>query len=657
MPNKVYSPELKIQVVKALRDEHISYKAAAEKYGISTNPDSGKNLIKNWEKIYIQEGEVGLFKNRRLGSRIKNKQENEVNIANEQYIAEIQRLRDEVLGLKNPEASMVRIDKKLYSEFFAGRTAEEENEIIESAMEAYKKKDKKTDVIAEIQMLIDENSTLKSINSRSLVVNENLYSDFFAGRTAEENNELIEVAMKAYADLINVNKSKTIQFFEENREINFVNLEKNEILKLRLLEFTCDIASFQSRGGIDIIKKNIICESSLLSDLQKICRSTTAVLLTQYLTLYGKKALKEISEISKLASMYLADYTDKWQNVSDYKLRRLENTFRIEHTEPYETNLNDITIDDVYIMTRMVFFQNTLKQLFYFEIGKILELYRLGKGVIQINKCAKCGRFYLVNDHSNKTYCDYPSPINSIYNCDSKTLIRHYDDSETETGIRVRKQHLQNCWHLTVSRHPENERYAQLFNYFRHKNLDYKNAIERGSKTEEDYLAFLKAFPSPKEDRESGETYVFDSSFVYDATVQKRRGRKKKNEVSETSVEIKKRRQHIYSNWYAKMLRKPQDKTAVYIFEQFKKQDNRMKLDVNKGLCSEEKYLDFLILYPTPKEYKQDPEAFAKLIGDAQPKRRGRKKKTDSIPHDEFWESVGIGKDVDLSNVPEDEFE
>ena len=63
--NKSYSPEFKISVILDMREQHLGYCETARKYNIGANPDIGKNRIKCWERIYLEEGEAGLSIERR----------------------------------------------------------------------------------------------------------------------------------------------------------------------------------------------------------------------------------------------------------------------------------------------------------------------------------------------------------------------------------------------------------------------------------------------------------------------------------------------------------------------------------------------------------------------------------------------------------------
>ena len=59
--NKNYSPEYKISVIMDMRENRLGYRETARKYNLGNNECQGKNLARNWERIYLEEGEAGFF--------------------------------------------------------------------------------------------------------------------------------------------------------------------------------------------------------------------------------------------------------------------------------------------------------------------------------------------------------------------------------------------------------------------------------------------------------------------------------------------------------------------------------------------------------------------------------------------------------------------
>lgn len=93
--NTKYSPEFKIAVIMDMRENHLSYRETARKYNIGSNESQGKDRLRGWERIYLEEGAAGLMTERR-GKKAKGrprKKPLDKEIEND-LIAENQRLKE-----------------------------------------------------------------------------------------------------------------------------------------------------------------------------------------------------------------------------------------------------------------------------------------------------------------------------------------------------------------------------------------------------------------------------------------------------------------------------------------------------------------------------------------------------------------------------------
>ena len=115
VPNKRYTPEFKIKVVKTMRDEKLSYSETARQFDITNH-----SIVANWERIYLEEGEEGLRIERRgracsAGGTRKGRPPKLDKKVEEDLISEVQRLRAENAYLKKLNALVaerVRQEKK-----------------------------------------------------------------------------------------------------------------------------------------------------------------------------------------------------------------------------------------------------------------------------------------------------------------------------------------------------------------------------------------------------------------------------------------------------------------------------------------------------------------------------------------------------------------
>ena len=106
MPNKRYTPEFKRTVVETLRKEHLSIREVMRRFEIS---DHG--IIERWERIYLEEGPEGLAVERR-GRKSSGRPEKLTGKAEEDLIAENQRLRAEIDYLKNLQALVLEEERR-----------------------------------------------------------------------------------------------------------------------------------------------------------------------------------------------------------------------------------------------------------------------------------------------------------------------------------------------------------------------------------------------------------------------------------------------------------------------------------------------------------------------------------------------------------------
>ena len=114
---KKYSSEFKICVIMDMREHHLGYKETVRKYwDISKGQeDNYKNIVKRWERIFLEEGAEGLMKERRGNSNTSGKRGRPPKLdrkVEEDLIAENQRLRMEIEYLKKLSALVLAEEQK-----------------------------------------------------------------------------------------------------------------------------------------------------------------------------------------------------------------------------------------------------------------------------------------------------------------------------------------------------------------------------------------------------------------------------------------------------------------------------------------------------------------------------------------------------------------
>ncbi len=98
---KKYSPEFKISCIMDMREHHLSYSETARKYLCENGKESCfRSRLQLWERIFLEEGEAGLYKERRgrttkMDNPNKGKKKKLNKQLKEDLIAENQRLKEE----------------------------------------------------------------------------------------------------------------------------------------------------------------------------------------------------------------------------------------------------------------------------------------------------------------------------------------------------------------------------------------------------------------------------------------------------------------------------------------------------------------------------------------------------------------------------------
>lgn len=84
-----------------MRENHPSYRETARKYNIGSNESQGKDRLRGWERIYLEEGAEGLMTERRgRKSTGRPKKQPLEKSMKEDLIAENQRLKERIQYLE-----------------------------------------------------------------------------------------------------------------------------------------------------------------------------------------------------------------------------------------------------------------------------------------------------------------------------------------------------------------------------------------------------------------------------------------------------------------------------------------------------------------------------------------------------------------------------
>lgn len=124
-----------------------------------------------------------------------------------------------------------------------------------------------------------------------------------------------------------------------------------------------------------------------------------------------------------------------------------------------------------------------------------LELVRQGK---TIKFCKNCGRAFVPEHRSDTSYCSSPSPQNSSLSCQEYATRRLWYDRMKEDGLAVLSKNIYSAKNMLAKRNPDIPAYREMFERFKKERLEWKKAYRDGSKTAEEYLAWLNEMKEKK---------------------------------------------------------------------------------------------------------------------------------------------------------------
>ena len=110
---KRYSTEFKIGVIMDMREHRKGYRETARKYDLVRQSETAAaSMLHRWERIFLEEGAEGLMKERRGKAGAASRPAKLDKKAEEDLIAENQRLRMEIEYLKKLSALVLAEEQK-----------------------------------------------------------------------------------------------------------------------------------------------------------------------------------------------------------------------------------------------------------------------------------------------------------------------------------------------------------------------------------------------------------------------------------------------------------------------------------------------------------------------------------------------------------------
>lgn len=129
----------------------------------------------------------------------------------------------------------------------------------------------------------------------------------------------------------------------------------------------------------------------------------------------------------------------------------------------------------------------------------IVSFLQLIENSYLILKCKNCGKYFIPYNRTDTYYCDRQSPQDIAKNCKEYAIKQAWkmkikDETDWHCLYRRVYQSLQ----INARRNPSHLKTQQKFEDFKIKAKDWKAAIKKGTKTEEDFIYWLQEFRNKK---------------------------------------------------------------------------------------------------------------------------------------------------------------
>ena len=100
-----------------MRENHLSYRETARKYNIGSNESQGKDRLRGWERIYLEEGAAGLMAERCGRKSTGRPRKQPLNKSTEaDMIAENKRLKERLAYLEAEKEYIKKLRALVYAE-------------------------------------------------------------------------------------------------------------------------------------------------------------------------------------------------------------------------------------------------------------------------------------------------------------------------------------------------------------------------------------------------------------------------------------------------------------------------------------------------------------------------------------------------------------
>lgn len=128
-------------------------------------------------------------------------------------------------------------------------------------------------------------------------------------------------------------------------------------------------------------------------------------------------------------------------------------------------------------------------------VCSLLEIARQGKTV---KKCQNCGKYFIPTKRSDTLYCDNPSPMAPEMTCKEYGTRRLWYEKQKEDNLATLSRKIASAKGMLAKRNPDIPEYTASYNYFKEQRLIWIKAVKNGTKTQDEYRAWLELMQKSK---------------------------------------------------------------------------------------------------------------------------------------------------------------
>lgn len=215
-----------------------------------------------------------------------------------------------------------------------------------------------------------------------------------------------------------------------------------------------------------------------------------------------KEFLEQLMDNSKLFSFDFLDYLNTIGAIPPFSVSQC--VVVSDHHEEGKRAVANKSLSELYDIFSTVASRpaakyqypvNTWQLCSHIIVCSILELARQGKTV---KKCQNCGKYFIPTKRSDTLYCDNPSPMAPEMTCKEYGARRLWYEKQKEDDLATLSRKIASAKGMLAKRNPDIPEYTASYDYFKEQRLIWIKAVKNGTKTQDEYRAWLELMQKSK---------------------------------------------------------------------------------------------------------------------------------------------------------------